>query len=333
MVLLSHFAWYVVRFFSAGFYGVNLFFVISGFLIISILLKKRADFKTSYLNFLGRRALRIFPIYYLVILLFILIGVSNLGRDLPYLLTYTYNYHIQNIGSWDRFYTLYWSLAVEEQFYLAFPVIVIALKSNIKILTATCLLILLVAYSQVFFNIFSLSKYDYVGLLTNMGPLTIGALGAIYLSTNPGISCFFKSVIVEISVIILLVMTIMTERLGFMLLFSSILNLFLVLKAYYFSFSITYLNRILSNKIIVFIGRISYGIYVYHGIIAYYFGLYIFDPVWHKIPFEQLGIFTKIEFHSWVVKLPLYSAISILVAYISFRYIETPILKLKDKYL
>ena len=132
MVLQSHFAWYVVRFFSAGFYGVNLFFVISGFLITSILLKKRADFKTSYLNFLGRRALRIFPIYYLVILLFILIGVSNLGRDLPYLLTYTYNYHIQNIGSWDRFYTLYWSLAVEEQFYLAFPVIVIALKSNIK---------------------------------------------------------------------------------------------------------------------------------------------------------------------------------------------------------
>lgn len=334
MVLIEHYAWYIGRFFSAGFYGVNLFFVISGFLITSILLRKNgADFKTSYINFLGRRAFRIFPIYYLVILIFILIGVPDLGRDLPYLLTYTFNYHIENIGAWDKFYGLYWSLSVEEQFYVAFPVIVIALKGNIKILTATCLLILLVAYSQILFNVFSLAKYDNVGLLTNMGPLTIGALGAIYLSTNPRMNLFFKSAIVEFIFIFFIITTIMTKSHGFMLLFSSVLNLFLVLKAYYFSFSITYLNRILSNKIIVFIGRISYGIYVYHGIISYYFGLYIFDPVWHKIPFEQLGILTKIEFHSWLIKLPLYSFISILIAYISFKYIESPILKLKYKYL
>jgi len=61
---------------------------------------------------------------------------------------------------------------------------------------------------------------------------------------------------------------------------------------------------------------------------VFYLTPYFFDPIWLNITFE---IFAKLEFHDWIFKLPLYSIISIYLAYLSFRLIETPILKLKEK--
>jgi peptidoglycan/LPS O-acetylase OafA/YrhL len=81
----------------------------------------------------------------------------------------------------------------------------------------------------------------------------------------------------------------------------------------------------------MYIGTISYGIYVFHGPISYYFGQYIFDPFWNGIRFESLGKFSKLEWHPWIIKFPLYSLLSIGVSALSFKYFETPILKLKDR--
>jgi peptidoglycan/LPS O-acetylase OafA/YrhL len=66
--------------------------------------------------------------------------------------------------------------------------------------------------------------------------------------------------------------------------------------------------------------------------IYYYFNTYIFNPVWTHINFELLGRFKKLEWNSWIVKAPLYTYLSILVASLSYRYVEMPILKLKDRF-
>ncbi len=110
------------------------------------------------------------------------------------------------------------------------------------------------------------------------------------------------------------------------------LNLFLVLKACHFGFELSWLDALLQNKRVVFIGRISYGIYLYHFIIGYYLTLYVFDPVWSQIPFERFGILSKLEFHTWIIKLPVYSLVTIGIAALSYRFIEMPFLKLKDKF-
>ena len=59
---------------------------------------------------------------------------------------------------------------------------------------------------------------------------------------------------------------------------------------------------------------------------------YVFDPIWLNIPFDLLGPLEPIRWHSWIFKFPIYSTVSILVAAVSFRWFESPILKLKDRW-
>jgi peptidoglycan/LPS O-acetylase OafA/YrhL len=331
MVLVEHFAYYIGKHISAGFYGVNLFFVISGFLITSILIKNSdRRLKESYLRFLGRRALRIFPIYYLSIFLIWFLKVGNYRDDIPYLLSYTYNYHLENTDGWSNIYSLYWSLSVEEQFYIFFPLIVLALRKNLRMLLVVCFFVLFISGLQIMFDVFSLRKYNYVGLLSNMWPLTLGAIGAVLRKLKINIDFIFHNRFIELLAYLTLVYLITSPSREVKILLCPLLNLYFVLKAYHYQFYLPLIDWFLSNSRIVFTGRISYGIYVYHGFINYYLTVYLFDPVWESIPFDTFSVLGKLKYHSWLIKLPLYTIITIIIASLSYKYLESPILKLKD---
>ncbi len=114
-----------------GNYGVRIFFVISGFLITTLLLKESARHGTiSLLAFYARRTIRIFPAFYFYV--FTVIGLASLGMvvlkpgDIFHTLTYTMNYHQDR--AWYLNHT--WSLSVEEQFYLLWPALVLWLGSR-----------------------------------------------------------------------------------------------------------------------------------------------------------------------------------------------------------
>lgn len=109
-----------------GFLGVDMFFAISGFLIVTLLLRERETLGTIDLGrFYIRRALRIFPVYYaLLLVLTVVLGVLKPGSSLaepffsklPYYLTYTSNW-LPDVS----LLAITWSLATEEQFYLVWP--------------------------------------------------------------------------------------------------------------------------------------------------------------------------------------------------------------------
>ena len=111
-----------------GFLGVDLFFVISGFLITRLLLREQQSLGRIHLRaFFARRALRLMPLYYLVLLVMaVLLGLVWPGapmaeayfRDLPYYATYTSNWIVPG-----TILALSWSLALEEQFYLTWPLV------------------------------------------------------------------------------------------------------------------------------------------------------------------------------------------------------------------
>ena len=129
LVALLHFGYL-----NAGWIGVQVFFVLSGYLITGVLLEDKGARLGPYLRrFYWRRTLRIFPLYYgyLAILAAVFAATGQppeLGRYAATLFTYTYN--LTRVSpDWvvSPFFTHFWSLAVEEQFYLAWPFVVHAL--------------------------------------------------------------------------------------------------------------------------------------------------------------------------------------------------------------
>jgi len=134
LVLLEH---WLPNFISypTGHLGVVIFFVLSGFLITRILIissidpeKRQIGIFQKIRNFVFRRALRIFPIYFLVIIVGLIFDIEPIRKLYHWFFTYTPNFYIIFhkgwIGVWDHF----WTLAVEEQYYLIFPFLIFLIK-------------------------------------------------------------------------------------------------------------------------------------------------------------------------------------------------------------
>ena len=331
-VLIEHFAYFLGKNISAGYYGVDLFFVISGFLITSILLRHNSGgFKRTYLHFIGRRTLRIFPIYYFLVIFLWIVNVADIKSYIIYLLTYTSNYGFLSFGWPHGPFVHLWSLSVEEQFYLFWPFLVLQLKSKQKVLAIIMILIVFLGYSQMIFNIVpEISKYNYWGTFPRMASLALGGLGSLIVENNMAPLKLLKNKMFELIMLLILIISLLIpfpEK----VIILGLCSLYLVLKSVSGGFRFSKLDALLTNKRVIFIGSISYGIYLFHLPIAYFFTTYIFDPLWFKINFESLGILKKIEWHPWIIKFPLYSFLSILFAALSFRFIEHPILKLKNR--
>jgi len=117
-----------------GWVGVEMFFVLSGFLITSILLTTKEFSLGHFLKrFYWRRTMRIWPLYFTFILVLLAVSLmtpslEDFRRDLGYLLTFTYNFHIALTQDWQPNYSHLWSLSIEEQFYLIWPLVIFTMS-------------------------------------------------------------------------------------------------------------------------------------------------------------------------------------------------------------
>lgn len=153
-----------------GLLGVRLFFVLSGFLITGLLLDGRDAVDTGasgtaqvLRHFFWRRSLRILPLYYLVLGLALVFGDAGVRAQLPWLGTQTYNFWIAALGWYPAHFAHFWSLCVEWQFYLLWPWIALCAPPQ-RLLTWTVLLVLLAPL------------YRGVALAMELGPLAFYTL-------------------------------------------------------------------------------------------------------------------------------------------------------------
>jgi peptidoglycan/LPS O-acetylase OafA/YrhL len=166
--------------------GVSLFFVLSGFLITGILLdcRRMADDSSQspmyfVRQFYARRFLRIFPIYYLVIVILIWRNIPPAREIWLWMVTYTTNIYITMHNTWVGSMGHFWTLAVEEQFYLVWPWVVLFLPR--KWLLPTILFIIPLSSAYKFyayfpFNIDTMNWTEGTFTVASFDSLGIGAI-------------------------------------------------------------------------------------------------------------------------------------------------------------
>ncbi|HEX7185058.1 MAG TPA: acyltransferase [Thermoanaerobaculia bacterium] len=181
---------------AAGWIGVDLFFVLSGFLITGILWDARGS-EGYFRGFYARRCLRIFPLYYAALLIFLVLlpallsehsGLRAAKQDAAWYWTYLSNVQIAREG-WPAFGALghFWSLAVEEQFYLVWPAVVFLLGR--RALMAACLgCIALCPLLRLGLHLAGHATAAYTLTPARMDALAVGALLALAARGPHGLS-------------------------------------------------------------------------------------------------------------------------------------------------
>ena len=173
------------HFLEYGRVGVDLFFVLSGFLITGILLDTRTS-PHYFRNFYARRALRIWPLYY-IILTIIFVASSRLGNSFgrPTGQVWPYFYfYAQNLSSHLPIpYGLgpTWSLAIEEQFYLTWPLLVFLLRKRFLAITLVCAVLLSLTLRVIAFKSGAPLKFIHEFTLCRLDSIALGCLAAIWL--------------------------------------------------------------------------------------------------------------------------------------------------------
>ncbi|CAA0253854.1 acyltransferase family protein [Tenacibaculum maritimum] len=301
--------------------GVPLFFTISGFLITKILTEKKKKLTNKIIlrSFYARRVLRIFPIYYITLILLLIFKYNSYINQFFYDFFYVSNLKIGYDGGYQNTIAPhFWSLSVEEQFYLFWPFIILFFK-NKKILIVSSILFLGGIISLVISG--HISQYYLFFVDRTFGNFSFIGLGCLlaYLYTNTNVIQLFKKYLLLISWLLISIFIIgfyiFKDNIYFTFFFSFFLIAFLIL----FSIKINGVNFAKYNPLnfFIFIGKISYGIYIYH----------IFIPDILYFLNLKLPIYNNINLFNILVLIS-----SIFIATFSWYTIEKYFLNLKSKF-
>jgi peptidoglycan/LPS O-acetylase OafA/YrhL len=341
LVLVFHFTprsgplAFLVHVFQLGWTGVDLFFVLSGYLITGILVDTVGR-RSYYRNFIVRRCLRIFPAYYVSLVICCILTyypfAPRWGEFLRaggwWYVSYLGNVKVFLDAAWPglAILTPLWSLQVEEQFYLTFPLLVWAVKRQTlaKVLAASVVvalglrIVMSVAMPKNMFGVYTLMP-------CRMDALAMGGLIAIAQRERPEwlkgrwVGWMTLGAAVTVTAIILLYSNSDPWPFGMRTIgYTAIDLLFAGILVMLMSWRQPWLLRICRVRILVWVGTISYGLYLLH------------------VPGELIG--RQLAAH--VVRIaPSGSAeffvsmgVTVALAWISWTVFESQILKLKDRF-
>jgi peptidoglycan/LPS O-acetylase OafA/YrhL len=328
--------------FSYGALGVDLFFVLSGFLITGILYDARAD-EHYFRNFYMRRLLRIFPLYYgvLVIIFFVAPLIPELrGSELTDLAThqswawlYAVNIYLAIHDGWVLSYIEhFWSLAVEEQFYLIWPLAVWLLAAKPRIFLTFAFIVAAASFVGRIAAALAGAGPVVLEVLTpfQLDALAIGGFFAVFLR-QPGGESGARRLVVPLALAGLGLLVIQYSARHFTsrgnLLESvrhgafHLLLAALLLKGVLAPASSRWM-RILLSRPLSFLGKYSYGLYVYHHFLSYYFSSHHTDLTLAA----RLGCSNMTAL---VLQALVGIAISIVLAWLSYEFFEKHFLRLK----
>ena len=333
-----------VNYLPGGFLGVDLFFVLSGYLISSLIIKEYKKTGTLNLyNFYMRRARRLLPAVYFMItvcLLFmvlfngVLLRKSHLDAVFGYIYSSNWWYIFHKLDYFDSFgaqspFKHLWSLAIEEQFYMFFPLIFLIFNRQKKeegqssslnknfIYIVLGLILISLGTHILLFDINNINRI-YFGTDTRAFSLLVGVVGALVYPmdklsspTNAKESVLYSVVSLTSISTLIAIMFYASEyntwlyRGGFLLV--AVLGLIIIISS---GKQHTFISKALSFRPIVFIGKISYSLYLWH-----------FPIIVLTTPVSEIG-------NPNLFYVTLRIILTVIAATLSYLFVETPIRKL-----
>lgn len=264
-----------------GSVGVDVFFVISGFLITTLLLKEKVKTgKISLKGFYMRRVLRIIPVAYLYILVVFVLNIW-LRLDVPGRAFLSSMFFVQNIprlSGYNWYVEHYWSLSVEEQFYLTFPFL-LAYSTRKYTGLVVLLIIGVVLVEYLAFNnvgifktnaIVHLLSFIVINLLGYTVPILIGSLFAVMLFkgmlqvNSAFLNRYLGLVIFILALLIRVDSSLINIPYSRLFIFPVMVGFVIVLNLNIRGI----LTQILSNRVLVYIGKLSYSLYIWQQLFS-----------------------------------------------------------------
>lgn len=304
----------------AGF-GVSIFFSLSGFLITYLLQSEKQIQNINIKSFYMRRILRIWPLYYLYFVL-CMIAIMIFGISFNIKSLFLYLFYAANIpfilNTPLPFLIHYWSLGVEEQFYLFWPWL--NKKVNSKIIPfITTIVVIIIGIKLLLHFYYPNTIVETAIHVTRFHCMMIGALGAIlYKQENV---LFFNIVDNKLSQILSWIVIFLVAINQFHVAtvidneIISLVTVFLIIG------QIKIKNRILNleTNLFDFLGKISYGIYVIHPLL-----IFMFSKILSQVTMPD-------TYKYFIVYFSIFGT-TILIAHLSYKYFEKYFLNLKEKY-
>lgn len=327
--------------YQAGRLGVALFFVLSGFLITYLLLAEKQSAGRIHIgNFYIRRVLRIWPLYFWIIGLSFFVFPHIPALHIPGVSDYAYDHFWPKLALFgivmpNIALALYhemplcshtWSIGVEEQFYLIWPWLIGSLRPRRTLLVlATIALVLGSAFFWLRYGPGSTAPQAGTTMLLvsdflahfRIGTMAIGGIGAyLVFKKHPILRVLYRKPVQWAVYAVLATMLAMGVRIpGFNYEGYALFFVFLLMNLAANPDSVINLE----NRLCTFMGKISYGLYMYHPL-AIVFCLYVIRQV---LPYS-LGFSVLLYISSY--------ALTTLLAWLSYEYFEKQFLKLKDRF-
>lgn len=310
-------------------YGVTMFFVLSGFLITFLLLKEKKLTNTiNYKFFFIRRALRIWPLYFLYLFLLILVfGVESFRDTFIYYVFFMPNFVNLLVAEYgvvpvskvlSEKIGHYWSLGVEEQFYIFWPLVIKFLNKYLfafLLFFPIVFLLFKIALKVLNFPIEIQAFFHY----SRFGCLSIGGIGAYLYCNHIESLKYFNSILLQIVCWSIMVFIASNNFYIYGIINHEIVAIITVVLIF---------NQINNPKLIInlenaffdFLGKISFGLYIYNPLVIFFM----------QKSLNNLAV--NIALKMVLVYISVFSTL-ILISYLSFHYYENHFLRFKKNFI
>ncbi len=327
----------------SGWTGVDLFFVLSGFLITrGLVAPSKNPLGTRMKMFWMRRVLRIFPLYYAVVIVGTIICLA-MGHWIPTIAYWIYmqNYVLAFDDEVMRWTAHFWSLAIEEQFYFVWPIIALVtprkrLVPIILVGIVACVMLRAgLTMKAHFWDDLTIKKFVYRATITRCDGLLMGALVAVLQREHDHPLAYAwrrmrKPIIIATGVALLGLYGVAHGLNDYD---RRVMAVGYFVIAVFFAACVSHcadgvvserLRKFLSSRPLVACGKVSYGMYIFHWPLVVWM-----VPIIEKYQ-EPLGAVPRIGLGLVVIVVP--TALMYVAAAISYRFFETPFLKLKGRF-